>query len=934
MSRWTICTAALVASLAAQASAGDKVLIAPVPAWVRIEPTTADPVALAAKANSLPTIDEQVQVDGDKVTAYIDTTMTISSPEILNQRGTLSVPWQPSHGDLTFHRIDIIRGGHVIDALRAGSDFTVLRREARLEQLSVDGLLTAVKHIEDLQVGDSLRMTFSISSRDEVLKGNAQDALFLVPSPTKLAFGAARLVWRTEKPLALKAWTPGVSLEPHSLDAKWSEVVIPLPIAKLPEMPKNFPSRFTPLPIVQFSSFPDWKSVASAMAPLYQTKDSIPAGSELAAKIDAIAARSNDPLVRMADALQMVQDEVRYQLIALGTGNYVPQSPTDTWSKRYGDCKAKTLLLLAILDRLGIEAEPVLANIKRGDSVVENVPSAMAFDHVFVRAKVGGEAYWLDGTMLGSRFADIHDVPRYGYVLPIYSTNEGLVNLPRRANARPDVDVSVDYDLAAGPHLPAPFKLVVRYAGMSAAKNRVQPNADYDDQLNRFAQNTAKNWTGSDIIGKPEASFDPARAEWTISVDGVVSLDWQYLDGHYDLSLRPALNVVYDAARDRAAWRQIPALVSDPWTAHARSSFELPDGGKAVTVGGELSRRVSLPVVDWQRTATYSGGKLVDEITSRESGMEVQPESVSSTGKTISEAMASNVHVDLAADYPQRWIDVPARAASTAVKRMKDLYDQRIAAKPDDPARLADRAWFREALFDWAGAEADLGKAIAMDSSAERYLARSRLRTRKGDHAGALLDAKTAYGLDDGSNDVRDQLAQELADAGKADEALELLPANPDANTEAGLTDVLFRVDILERSDRHGEAMEILNGLLQKRGRSAQLHNARCWYRALRNDDLDDALNDCNQAIQLSSDPTVYLDSRGMVNFRAGKFEEARADYEAALAGAPDIPSALFMSGIIALKLGQKEKAAAAIAAARKVYPEIDHFYQIYGIKP
>jgi len=916
---------AMVLVQAAPARAGDKVLVAPVPDWVLPQDRKAPP-------GNLPVFDEQVRVEGGTVTAFIDTDTLISSPEVLNQRGTISIGWQPSQGDLTIHRIDIVRDGKVIDALQGGAGITVLRREAGLERLSVDGALTAVKHIEDLQVGDHLRMTLSISAQDKVLAGNAQDALVLLPAPTKLDYGRARLVWRTAQPLHLKPLVPGVTVQPRAIDATWSEVVVPLPIAKMPEMPKAVPVRFQPLPVLQFSSFADWAGVVQVMAPLYQVKDSIAPGSELAKRVDAIRQRSTDPVVRMADALQLVQDEVRYQLIALGTGNYVPQRPADTWTKRYGDCKAKTLLLMAVLDQLGITAEPVLASIKRGDAVGEMLPAAMAFDHVFVRAEVNGESFWLDGTGLGSRLADIRDVPRFGKVLPLFTGGGKLLELPRRATARKAVDIDVTYDLTAGPHLPAPYRMTIRYEGPASVRNRVQPNANYDDELTKFAERQATKWVGSNLIGEVKGTYDAASAVWSISTEGVVYPNWNYSDGHYGWPLSPVLQIDYDAPRDRAAWRSLPALIDDPWTAQVHSTILLPDGGKAVALSGDTDRRVSLPAVEWTRHAMLAGGKVIEDIASRESGMEVPADAVSTTGRTIRQAMDGLLHVDLAASYPEKWADVPVRAGLPAVARVRALFDARVAAKPDDADRLGDRAAFRKALFDWNGAEADYTKAIAIDASAARYLSRSYLRSLRADHAGALTDAKAAYDLEEGNKDVRDQLAKQLSEAGKVDEALDLLPPDPDPTSDEGLQTLLYRVELLETGDRHADAITLLDGLIEKRARSAELHNARCWFLALRNDSLDQALEDCNKAIELSSNPATYLDSRGMVHYRAGRYTEAAADYAAALADSPAMPSSLFMSGLVARKLGKKTEGDAAIAAARKIHPDIDHFYARYGI--
>ena len=922
------------------AFAADKVLVAPTPGWVAPAPA----IDTATPGTILPHFDEQVRINGDVVTIYIETARQLTSPEQLSQAGTLSYNWQPAHGDITFHRVEILRGGKTIDVLEGGKGFSVLQRESGLERRIVDGSLTAVKQIEGLAVGDVLHITLSISERDSALGGNVQDGLVLLPAPLKLGFGRARLIWPTARSITVKPLMPGVTVVSHPLDDTWTEVVVPLPVAKLADTPKNAPARFKPLSLLEFTSFPDWASVAKVMAPLYVVKGSIPPGSDLAAKVDAIAARSADPVHRMADALQLVQDDVRYQLIAMGNGNYVPQRPMDTWTKRYGDCKAKTVLLLAILDRLGIAAEPVLANIDRGDAIAQMAPGALAFDHVFVRAHVGAEDFWLDGTMLGSRLADIRDVPRYGYVLPVVDANSSLIALPTRAHARPDLDADLVWDMTAGPHFPAPYHMTIRYAGPFGEGQKVEQGADYDEKLTSFAEKAAKTWTGSDAIGKPKAQYDAQSAVWTLNVDGVGYPNWNFRDGQYSLAVTPDLKVVYDAPRDRASWRAIPALIDQPWTAHSHVVTRLPDGGKAIVLTGAEPAMLDVPAAAWQRNVALKGGDLIDEITSRESGAEIPADKVSATGKAIDAAMNKTARLTLPRGYPQRWDDVERMRTSPALAAVRAIYDQRITEKADavkagaekseEAGRLADRGWFEERLFNWAAAEADYSHAIAIDATAARYLSRADLRSRRSDHAGALIDAQAAYDLEQGNHDARDRLAEELAEAGKVDAALEILPGDPDVTTDDGLTQTLERAQVLEMGNRHDDALALLDTALDKRGSSAGLRNSRCWYQALRNTALDVALADCNKAIELASDPATYLDSRAMVHFRAGRFEQARADYEAALASSPEMSSSLFMAGIVAAKLGDKAKSAALLRAARTVNPNIDHFYLHYGIKP
>jgi tetratricopeptide (TPR) repeat protein len=173
-----------------------------------------------------------------------------------------------------------------------------------------------------------------------------------------------------------------------------------------------------------------------------------------------------------------------------------------------------------------------------------------------------------------------------------------------------------------------------------------------------------------------------------------------------------------------------------------------------------------------------------------------------------------------------------------------------------------------------------------------------------------------------------------LIEAGTADEGLDLLPTDLDIATDDGLSNFLEKVDRLEQANRHDEALSMLDEALEKRGSSAKLRNARCWYLGLRNAALDIALADCNKAIELEANPAMYMDSRALVHFRAGRLKEAMADYEAALAAEPEQTASLYMAGIVADRMGDKAKAAAMLKAAKTVFPDVGHFYAHYGIKP
>lgn len=97
----------------------------------------------------------------------------------------------------------------------------------------------------------------------------------------------------------------------------------------------------------------------------------------------------------------------------------------------------------------------------------------------------------------------------------------------------------------------------------------------------------------------------------------------------------------------------------------------------------------------------------------------------------------------------------------------------------------------------------------------------------------------------------------------------------------------------------------------------------RCLARAVLKRDLDDALADCNRALELQpSDPQV-LGYRGLVYLRLELYESAVTDYSAALDIEPKNALHLYGRGEAKLRSGDLQGSAADFEAARAINPRI-----------
>jgi tetratricopeptide (TPR) repeat protein len=114
---------------------------------------------------------------------------------------------------------------------------------------------------------------------------------------------------------------------------------------------------------------------------------------------------------------------------------------------------------------------------------------------------------------------------------------------------------------------------------------------------------------------------------------------------------------------------------------------------------------------------------------------------------------------------------------------------------------------------------------------------------------------------------------------------------------------------------------------------SAANLNTLCWYRGAWNQELKEALQDCDEAIRLSPKFAAALDSRAFIHLRLGDARAAIADYDAALKIRPDLASSLFGRGLARRAAGDTMGGDQDIAAARKKESDIGDLYAHMGVK-
>ena len=96
---------------------------------------------------------------------------------------------------------------------------------------------------------------------------------------------------------------------------------------------------------------------------------------------DQITQGITEPKEQARALYNWVSREIRYVAIYLGDGGYVPHFSDSIIRNRYGDCKDKNTLLVALLSAKGIEASSALIN-SSSSYVLPNLVTLNTFNHV------------------------------------------------------------------------------------------------------------------------------------------------------------------------------------------------------------------------------------------------------------------------------------------------------------------------------------------------------------------------------------------------------------------------------------------------------------------------------------------------------------------------------------------------------------------------
>jgi tetratricopeptide (TPR) repeat protein len=696
----------------------------PAPAWVRPVARPENDSAMAEAPAKVLLRSHQLKFTATGSEAYVESFVRLQTAAGLQAMGNLALPWKPDTDVLTVHKYQLLRGDKMIDILASGQKFEVLRRENNLEYSALDGNLTAALQASGLEVGDVVNFAFTIK-RDLQLS-TLPEFILSGFSEMPLSRVEVRAIW--DKGLALR-WraTPEVvgvkeSRKGNQVELTWSASNL-VPFTQ----PDNVPLRFWKERRIVFTGYGSWNDISRKLAPLYAKAALLLENSPLKAEAKAIADSTADPVARIEAALRLAQDRVRYVFLGMGDGGLNPAAADETWQRRFGDCKAKSALLIALLRELGIQADAVAVHTAVGDMLNDQLPAVSGFDHVIVRAQAAGKSYWLDGAGSGSWRRGDMALPNYFWGLPLTERGDGLLRMVAAPASEPQVETSTFIDAKAGLHTNAPFTAQVRMRGAVGANLNAQLSSLAPADREQTLRSYWKEEYDFVDVKTVTAAYDEATGIETISMTGTAEMKWGGNTYEAD-GMRTGARADY--SRDPGINVDAPFAVGHPAYSVTKQRIELPPAGTFTTAGKDYD--LTLAGIHFTRHSRIENRIFTAEASARSMTPEVAAADARAVEKQLNDMWKDKLEIvskgyfpngaDVAALRARKFTDAPNLVWRGNILMDHGEFEAAIAdfnaaLKLDEKnvTALANRGLAHFWRRNYALAKTDLDAALAKD---------------------------------------------------------------------------------------------------------------------------------------------------------------------------------------------------------------------------
>lgn len=357
------------------------------------------------------------QINASKKVVYNRLTTKITNNAGVQNASSINIAYDPTYQSLKLHKIEIIRDGEVLNKLDI-KNFQVIRRELNAESFLYDGSLSAIMNISDVRTGDIIDYSYSVYGFNPLHKKFSSSFYLNDVNPI------AKINISILSKNALQYKSFNTKIEPTitkkgSLN-KYNWITTH---TKKVDYEENTPSWKLVYESVFVSEYKSWKEVVDWGLDLYNISNKT--DEKLDKKIKEIDSKYKSQGAKIKAVLNFVQNDIRYLGLESGIGGYKPFTPSTVFERRFGDCKDKSFLMITMLNKMDIEAYPMIVNTYLKQTIKGQLPSPKFFDHCVVKVIKDKSNYYYDPTISnqGGDYDSTH-FPNYGFGLVIKKDND------------------------------------------------------------------------------------------------------------------------------------------------------------------------------------------------------------------------------------------------------------------------------------------------------------------------------------------------------------------------------------------------------------------------------------------------------------------------------------------------------------------------------
>jgi lipoprotein NlpI len=536
--------------------------LARTPEWVKpVKPTgTASSAIGSTPGYRIALLDQQTLLANDGAEhAYMHTRMLASESPGVQAVSKVEIYFNPAFQTVSLHEAAVLRNGARLDRLK-DARIETLRREEGLERLTLTGVQTLLVLLNDVRVGDTVEVAYTVHGNNPIYKGHYADTF-------QLGYPAAidELHLRIEAPASRNLLTRGIRSDAvPERSTQGTRQVLQLTRRNIPAvlMEEHTPPWFKVFPALHVSDYASWQQVAGWAEELFAQPGEL--GPELQGRIDAWRAKGL-PRERLAsEVIEFVQDEVRYFSVSLGESSHRPKPPARTLAERLGDCKDKVALLNTILQRLGFDAKPALISVHRNRGIADYLPAHDQFDHVITQLTFDGTVYWIDPTLQKQgRQLQTRGVVPYGMGLVVSPQTTGLSKVTSSPAQTQILEWESVWDASDLKRTPS-FTTTLRARGLAAEGWRHGASTGGAERLaGAIAGAYARLLPGLKAAGTPVIRDDRDTNVFELELKYEVPQLGQYERGALLVEL-PTLELLDSLVGPREARREMPFVIDQP----------------------------------------------------------------------------------------------------------------------------------------------------------------------------------------------------------------------------------------------------------------------------------------------------------------------------------------------------------------------------------